>query len=190
RDWFGQKCRDEALTLALAIERYEEERQAARTAPLRPSFRRDNRARIPLSPSAPGFWDDIMTSTATTIRLPHRLDGRAEECDPMELPQTGGCQCGAVRYEITQAPIIVYTCHCTDCQRMTSSAFSLGCVLPDGAFRLVQGEPKGVQRTTGSGRMSTRWVCPECGVWVCTAPSPGTTVRNVRGGTLDDTSLL
>jgi hypothetical protein len=62
----------------------------------------------------------------------------------MNLPQTGGCQCGALRYEITQAPIMVYTCHCTDCQRMTSSAFSLGCVLPGGALRLVQGEPKGV----------------------------------------------
>jgi len=108
----------------------------------------------------------------------------------MNLPQTGGCQCGALRYEITQAPIMVYTCHCTDCQRMTSSAFSLGCVLPDGALRLVQGEPKGVQRTTGSGRVSTRWICPECGIWVCTAPRPGSTVRNVRGGTLDDTSWL
>jgi hypothetical protein len=107
----------------------------------------------------------------------------------MNLPQTGGCQCGALRYEITQAPIMVYTCHCTDCQRMTSSAFSLGCVLPDGALRLVQGEPKGVQRTTGSGRVSTRWICPECGIWVCTAPRPGSTVRNVRGGTLDDTLL-
>jgi hypothetical protein len=31
----------------------------------------------------------------------------------MNLPQTGGCQCGALRYEITQAPIMVYTCHCT-----------------------------------------------------------------------------
>jgi hypothetical protein len=77
----------------------------------------------------------------------------------MELAQTGGCQCDGVRYEITQAPDMVYTCHCTDCQRMTSSAFSLGCVLPDGAFRLAQGEPKGVQRMTGSGRVSTRWVC-------------------------------
>jgi len=26
----------------------------------------------------------------------------------MNLPQTGGCQCGALRYEITQAPIMVY----------------------------------------------------------------------------------
>jgi hypothetical protein len=138
-------------------------------------------------PFCPGFWDGTMTTTATTIRLP-RLGRRPEECDTMELPQTGGCQCGGVRHEITQAPVMVsYTCHCTDCQRMTSSAFSLGCVLPDGAFRLVHGEPKGLQRTTGSGRVSTRWVCPECGVWVCTAPRPGVTVRNMRGGTLDDT---
>jgi hypothetical protein len=55
----------------------------------------------------------------------------------MRLPQTGGCQCGAIRFEITQAPQLVYTCHCADCQRMTSSAFSMACVLPEGAFRFV-----------------------------------------------------
>jgi hypothetical protein len=30
----------------------------------------------------------------------------------MKLPQTGGCQCGKVRYEITEEPQSVYTCHC------------------------------------------------------------------------------
>jgi hypothetical protein len=94
------------------------------------------------------------------------------ECDLMNLPQTGGCQCGAVRYEITQAPIMVYTCHCTDCQRMTSSAFSLGCVLPDGAFRLVRGEPKGVQRTTGAAG-----ACPPVG----SAPSAACGSAPLRG---------
>jgi hypothetical protein len=44
----------------------------------------------------------------------------------MKLPQTGGCQCEAIRYEITEPPQSVYTCHCTDCQRLTSSAFSMG----------------------------------------------------------------
>ncbi len=52
----------------------------------------------------------------------------------MELPQTGGCQCGKVRYEITQAPQSVYTCHCTACQRLTSSAFSMGLVVAEAAF--------------------------------------------------------
>ena len=37
----------------------------------------------------------------------------------MELPQTGGLQCGKIRYEITEAPQLIYTCHCTDCQRLT-----------------------------------------------------------------------
>ena len=49
----------------------------------------------------------------------------------MQLPQTGGCQCSKLRYEITEAPRLVYTCHCTDCQRMTSSAFSMGLVIAD-----------------------------------------------------------
>ncbi|WP_431267628.1 GFA family protein [Dankookia sp. P2] len=42
----------------------------------------------------------------------------------MRLPQSGGCLCGAVRYEITQPPLVTYTCHCTTCQRLTGSAFS------------------------------------------------------------------
>jgi hypothetical protein len=46
----------------------------------------------------------------------------------MRFPQTGGCQCGTIRYEIREAPHLVYTCHCTECQRLTGSAFSMaGC---------------------------------------------------------------
>ena len=64
----------------------------------------------------------------------------------MELPLTGGCQCGKIRYEITGAPQLVYTCHCTDCQRITGSAFSLGIALPETAFRHTAGEPRALQR--------------------------------------------
>jgi hypothetical protein len=49
----------------------------------------------------------------------------------MKLPQTGGCQCGAIRYEIAEAPQSVYTCHCRDCQRLTSSAFSMGVIVSE-----------------------------------------------------------
>lgn len=75
----------------------------------------------------------------------------------MKLPQTGGCICGAVRYEITQAPTRVYTCHCTDCERSTVSAFSVGVAVPGDAFRLsgkeLQPAPGGV---TAGGRVKTR----------------------------------
>ena len=60
----------------------------------------------------------------------------------MNLPQTGGCLCGKIRYEITETPQLVYTCHCVDCQRLTSSAFSIGIVVPDTAFRLMGFEPR------------------------------------------------
>jgi hypothetical protein len=108
----------------------------------------------------------------------------------MKLPQTGGCLCGKIRYEITEAPQSVYTCHCVDCQRLTSSAFSMAIVVPDGAFRLAGIEPRPIQRPADSGRVVTRWVCPECGCWVCGASSSDNGLRRVRAGTLDDTSWL
>jgi hypothetical protein len=106
----------------------------------------------------------------------------------MKLPQTGGCQCGKVRYEITEEPQLVYTCHCRDCQRLTSSAFSLGIVVPEKGFRLTGPEPRQLQRTAASGRVNIRQVCPDCGSWICGTPREG--VVRVRGGTLDDTSWL
>ena len=58
-----------------------------------------------------------------------RRQAGAAALDPgkakMKLPQAGGCLCGKIRYEITEAPRLVYTCHCTDCQHLTSSAFSI-----------------------------------------------------------------
>ena len=91
----------------------------------------------------------------------------------MKLPQTGGCQCRAMRYKISEAPQLVYTCHCTDCQRLTSSAFSLGMVVSETAFRLMGVAPRPLQRTADSGRINTRLVCPECGSWVCGMPREG-----------------
>jgi hypothetical protein len=85
----------------------------------------------------------------------------------MNLPLTGGCICGAVRYEITQAPASVYTCHCTDCQRVTVSAFSIGVVVPTGAFHLTGKEPQAAPGgVTAGGRPKIRWVCPDCGICI------------------------
>lgn len=113
----------------------------------------------------------------------------------MKLPLTGGCVCGAVRYEIAQSPRMVYACHCTDCQRITSSAFSLGMVIAEEGFCVTGAEPRLVfGGVTESGRRKQRFVCGECGTWLFGNPRPGTQhpglVRIVRGGTLDDTSWL
>jgi hypothetical protein len=39
----------------------------------------------------------------------------------MKLPLTGGCQCGALRYEIRAEPLTLYVCHCTECQRQSAA---------------------------------------------------------------------
>jgi hypothetical protein len=112
----------------------------------------------------------------------------------MKLPQSGGCLCGAVRYEVAEPPLVAYTCHCTACQRITGSAFSSAIVVPAEACRFAGAEPRPLRRTADSGRVSTRWVCPGCGVWLCGGPRPGTAPPGapvaLRAGTLDDTSWL
>jgi hypothetical protein len=80
--------------------------------------------------------------------------------------QTGGCHCRALRYTITQPPLGVYVCHCTDCQSLSGAAFAMGVVIPAAAFTLT-GLPRLVRRVLGSGAISNRWICPECGVWIC-----------------------
>jgi hypothetical protein len=113
----------------------------------------------------------------------------------VKLPLGGGCVCGAVRYEIMEAPLGVYACHCTDCQRITSSAFALGVVVSADAFRVAGKEARlAPVVVAASGRPKRRRICPDCGVWLFGDPRPDTKgpglVRAVRGGTFDDTSWI
>jgi hypothetical protein len=105
-----------------------------------------------------------------------------------KLPLTGGCQCGACRYEITAEPLGAYTCHCTACQNHTGSAFSMAVLVDEAAFRMTRGTLKPIERKGDSGRTVTRLVCPDCGSWICNGPRPDG--RRVRVGTLDDTSWV
>lgn len=111
------------------------------------------------------------------------------------LPFTGGCACRAVRYQVAAAPLDVYACHCTDCQRITSGAFSIGVVVPDAAFAVVAGSARAAPRhVADSGRVKSRWICADCGTWLYGDPRTGAPAagpfRIIRGGTLDDASWL
>jgi hypothetical protein len=57
-----------------------------------------------------------------------------------ELPLTGGCGCGAVRFEIDAPLLSASYCHCTRCQRRTGTAASANGRLAPGSFRFVAGE--------------------------------------------------
>jgi hypothetical protein len=57
-----------------------------------------------------------------------------------ELPLTGGCLCGGVRFEVDEAPESASYCHCTRCQRRTGTAASAQARVAPGALRIVSGE--------------------------------------------------
>ena len=79
------------------------------------------------------------------------------------LPLTGGCPCEAVRFEVSAMPLLVYACHCTECQRWSGSAFSMSMPVASKSFRVVRGEPKPWRRIGASGVQSAYWFCGDCG---------------------------
>ena len=103
-------------------------------------------------------------------------------------PLTGGCFCGACRYELNAAPLAVWACHCTDCQRQSGSAFNLTMPAPRDAFSLTQGEPAAFERTTARGRKTVIRFCGRCGTRLFSESNPQ--VVTIRPGTLDDTGWV
>jgi hypothetical protein len=72
---------------------------------------------------------------------------------------TGGCLCGAVRYQAEADPMRTVICHCTICRRV-SGAPMMGFVhFPAEAFRWLGSPPKRYRSSTHA----ERGFCPQCG---------------------------
>lgn len=99
--------------------------------------------------------------------------------------QHGGCQCAAVRYQLSTAPLRTYVCHCTECRGQSSSAFGISVQVPQAAFRLVRGIPKLWSRPTASGHTLDCWFCPDCGSRLWHQRRGATETLNIKGGSLD-----
>jgi hypothetical protein len=107
----------------------------------------------------------------------------------MRLPLTGGCQCGAVRYEIKAEPLTLYACHCTECQRQSGSAFALSLAVSRDAV-VVRGTPATWRRELESGRVIWCLFCGGCGTRLLHNPERNPRASIVKPGTLDDTKWL
>jgi hypothetical protein len=80
----------------------------------------------------------------------------------MKIPFTGGCMCGAIRYECSAEPIFMGNCHCRDCQQATGTAFTAALLVP-GAAVTILGEVKYYDLIGDSGSVVSRGFCPNCG---------------------------
>ena len=111
----------------------------------------------------------------------------------LRLPLTGGCQCGAVRYEVTAEPLTLYACHCHDCQQQSGSAFALSMILPRPALRVTTGAPQHWERPgcrTASGTSAVCLFCAACGARLYHLPARSPGIAVLKPGTLDDTRWL
>src|SRR5206468_9286271 len=76
---------------------------------------------------------------------------------------TGGCVCGAVRYECTAKPLGMFNCHCRTCQKVTGGAYTPVVVVPAKAFKLTQGSLRYHFTKSYARRKHKRGFCPDCG---------------------------
>ncbi|WP_375414009.1 GFA family protein [uncultured Bradyrhizobium sp.] len=96
----------------------------------------------------------------------------------------GGCLCGAVRYVLKSEPRGIAICHCTHCQKLSGSLFSLNLVLREADYE-QSGETVTYVDMGDSGQPVYRHFCGNCGspILAKTALMPGKVV--VKAGTLD-----
>ena len=72
---------------------------------------------------------------------------------------TGGCQCGAIRYEIEGEAHTHALCQCSDCRRHAGAPMVGWTMYPQAAVRITKGTPK-VYHSSAQGR---RHFCAACG---------------------------
>jgi hypothetical protein len=101
---------------------------------------------------------------------------------------SGGCACGAVRYDCSTSPITMVNCHCRDCQRASGSAYSPTVIVPTATFQLVRGEPRFHEIMVANGNIARRAFCGECGSPLFASSSAHPEMTGVRAGSLDDPS--
>ena len=75
---------------------------------------------------------------------------------------TGGCACGAIRYEISGEPVFSNECQCRDCQRQSGTGHGSHMTFSRGGVA-VTGKAASWDMTADSGNAKTRAFCPVCG---------------------------
>ncbi len=104
------------------------------------------------------------------------------------MSRSGGCYCGALRYESDGAPLLQAQCHCRECQQFSGGAVNYFMLVPAEGFRYVKGAPKSFTRSDIDNPV-TREFCSECGTHILTR-RPGLDAIVLKIGTLDDPEVF
>ena len=100
--------------------------------------------------------------------------------------KTGGCHCGAVRFEVeTSENPVISECNCSIC----SKAGYLHLIVPEEKFRLVSGLESLSTYTFGTG-VAKHYFCKACGIKSFYVPRSNPNGFSVNFRCLDETAAL
>ncbi len=103
------------------------------------------------------------------------------------MGRSGGCHCGAVRYDVEGEPQHVALCHCSDCRRSAGAPVVSWAAFAEDELKLTQGEPV----TFNSSGSAMRSFCGTCGTGLFYRNAeflPG--IVDIQSVTLDDAQAL
>jgi hypothetical protein len=101
-----------------------------------------------------------------------------------DLPLTGGCLCGGVRFEVAEPLVHASYCHCTRCQRRTGTAAAASARVAPGSLRVLSGEELIRAYDPGGGGFLKEF-CSNCGSALWSRSPDDPEVVGVRLGAFD-----
>jgi hypothetical protein len=102
---------------------------------------------------------------------------------------TGGCLCGAVRYEAEGSPSFTGLCYCADCRKASGSGFIPFMGFASTAVRF-SGETRQFRSKSFRGTDAVRNFCPVCGGLVFGGEVGKDASHTIYAGSLDDPALF
>ena len=107
----------------------------------------------------------------------------------MTVKFSGGCLCGAVRYEGEAEPLFAGHCHCVDCRKAHSAGHASLMAVPKEALQIT-GELKYYDRGADSGSVVSRAFCPTCGSNILNRPQRWPDLVVLSAATFDDPDVF
>lgn len=102
----------------------------------------------------------------------------------------GSCHCGGIQYQALVDPERTTICHCTDCQKLTGSAYRVSVPAVEGSFQLVSGEPSIYVKIGDAGSRRAQAFCPNCGSPLYTYEADHPRIYGLRVGCLEERQAL
>jgi hypothetical protein len=106
----------------------------------------------------------------------------------MSEPYSGGCACGAIRYETSSEPVVETHCQCRDCQRRSGTGHASYLVFAPRADVRITGATTTWRVAGDSGNEKIHAFCPTCGTPVSLAFSAMPDLIAIHAASLDDPS--